>query len=36
LIASSRRRTVRKPPNDLGKIGFAEFNPQKFLGQGQR
>ena len=27
---------VRRPPKDFGKIGFAEFDPQKFLGQGQR
>jgi hypothetical protein len=27
---------VRRPPKDFGKIGFAEFDPEKFVGQGPR
>jgi hypothetical protein len=30
------KTTVRRPPKDFGKIGFAEFDPQKFLGRGRR
>lgn len=30
------KTTIRRPPKDFGKIGFAEFDPQNFLGLGQR
>lgn len=30
------KTTVRRPPKDFGKIAFADFDPQKFLGQGKR
>ena len=30
------KTTVRRPPRDFGKIGFADFDPRNFLGRGRR